>query len=156
MTYEKIDRLIEITREKNRLLKSMLTFTERQKEEIVKDAYDNLGISLSEKDKIIEEIDKLDRAFLKIFTDIKAKHSIENIDQLVAEQYPNLKELKQAVEEVSSTLLAISLLDKENTKAMKEKLEKAKMEISRLKSGRKAYKGYNYKYSESMLIDEKK
>lgn len=31
MTYEKIDRLIEITREKNRLLKSMLTFTERQK-----------------------------------------------------------------------------------------------------------------------------
>lgn len=93
---------------------------------------------------------------MKIFTDIKAKHSIENIDQLDAEQYPNLKELKQAVEEVSSTLLAISLLDKENTKAMKEKLEKAKMEISRLKSGRKAYKGYNYKYSESMLIDEKK
>lgn len=156
MTYEKIDQLIEITRKKNELLKSMLTLTEKQKENIDKDSYKALNKSLDEKDEIIKEIDQLDRDFLDIFTEIKREHFIENIDQLDPKKYPNLKELKEAVKEVTSTLLAISLLDKENIKSIKEKLEDTKRELVRIKSGKRAYKGYNYSFADSMLIDEKK
>ena len=47
-------------------------------------------------------------------------------------------------------------MDKENNNSMKSKLEETKMEIRRIKDGRKAYRGYNAEISESILIDEKK
>jgi IMP dehydrogenase/GMP reductase len=156
MSYEKIDKLIDITREKNKLLKDMLILTEKQKEQIDKDSYEGINRSLDEKDRIMKEIDKLDKSFLEIFTEIKREKAIKDISQLDPKLYPNLKELKKAVEEVTSTLSAISLIDKENTKAMREKLESTKKELTKIKAGKKAYKGYNYRFAESMLIDEKK
>jgi len=156
MTHEKIDKLIDITREKNELLKKMLILTEKQKEEIDKDSYEALKISLDEKDRIMKEIDKLDKSFLEIFSEIKRENGIKDINQLDIRLYPNLTELKKAVEEVTSTLSAISLLDKDNTKAIREKLESTKKELTKIKVGKKAYKGYNYRFVESMLIDEKK
>ncbi len=156
MTYEKIDRLISITREKNKLLQDMLSLTKKQKEAIKKDAHDNLATCLEEKDRIIKQIDQLDRSFLEFFSEIKREHQIDSIDQLDTNLYPNLKELKEVVKEVTSTLLAISLLDEENSKSIKEKLESTKAELTRIKNGQKAYKGYKYKFSESFLLDEKK
>ncbi len=38
---------------------------------------------------------------------------------------------------------------------MKSKLEETKMEIRKIKDGKKAYKGYNTKIPESILIDER-
>ena len=117
---------------------------------------EKLNEILDEKDNIIKEINKLDISFLSIFSRIKKDENIQDIDQLDIKKYPNLKELKKIVKEVSSTLIAISLIDEENNKSMKKKLEETKMEIRKIKDGKKAYKGYNTTITESILIDEKK
>lgn len=156
MTLDRIDKLISITRKKNELLSSLLSLTRVQAEEIEKEEMDNLNHILDQKDDIIKEINRLDLDFINIFSQIKKDHSIEDIEELSVEEYPNLKELKEAVKEVSSTLVSLSLIDEENTKAIKKKLELTKLELKKVKEGKKAYKGYAPTMIRSMLIDEKK
>lgn len=156
MTKERIDRLIDLSRQKNQLLNKMLEVTEKQAREIGKEDFNDLDLSIRSKDDIIKRIDKLDKSFLEIFSQIKKDHNIEDINMLDIDEYPNLKELKKEVKKLSSTLLTLSLLDKENNESIRRKLEKAQYNLKNIKKGRKAYKGYNYKAVESMLIDEKK
>lgn len=156
MTKDKIDELISLSREKNQLINEMYNFTKVQKEEIKKEDMDNLNKILDNKDNLIKEINKLDRTFLTIFSQIKKDENIENIDELDVQLYPNLKELKDIVTEISSTLVAISLLDEENNNNIKKKIEETKMELRKVKDGQRAYKGYNVPMTGSILIDEKK
>ena len=137
-------------------MNEMYETTKTQKEQIKKEDMNSLDSILDKKDHIIKEIDKLDISFMTIFSQIKREEAIENIDELDKDRYPNLRELKEIVKEISSSLMAISLLDEENNKNIKEKLEATKMELRRIKDGKKAYKGYNKTIAGSMLIDEKK
>ncbi|WP_341537381.1 flagellar protein FlgN [Schnuerera ultunensis] len=130
--------------------------TKDQKEEIERENMENLNRIMDEKDSLMKKIDELDLSFITIFSQIKKEHSIEGIDELSLEEYPNLTKLKEVVKEVSSTLMTISLMDDKNTGAMKERLEQTKIELRKLKEGKKAYKGYNPSMNGSMLIDEKK
>jgi predicted RND superfamily exporter protein len=137
-------------------MNEMYETTKTQKEQIKKEDMNSLDSILDKKDHIIKKIDKLDISFMTIFSQIKKEEAIENINELDKDRYPNLRELKEIVKEISSSLMAISLLDEENNKNIKEKLEATKMELRRIKDGKKAYKGYNKTIAGSMLIDEKK
>lgn len=156
MTKERIDKLIAITKKKRELLDSLLTLTNKQTLEIEKEEMDKLNYILDKKDGIIKEIDGLDLDFVNIFSQIKRDHSIEKIGELDVEVYPNLKELKKEVKEITSILASLSLIDEKNTKFIKEKLKETKLELKKVKDGKKAYKGYNPTMVGSMLIDEKK
>lgn len=156
MTKERIDKLIAITKKKRELLDSLLTLTNKQTLEIEKEEMDKLNYILDKKDGIIKEIDRLDLDFVNIFYQIKRDHSIEKIGELDVEVYPNLKELKEEVKEITSILASLSLIDEKNTKFIKEKLKETKLELKKVKDGKKAYKGYNPTMVGSMLIDEKK
>lgn len=156
MSEERILKLISLAKEKNKLLDNIIYITKRQMKEIQEDRYEDLNRSLSEKDNIIKKIDELDRSFLEIFHELKKDHSVDDINQLSVEEYPSLKELKGEVKEIMSNLTALSLMDEKNTESIKAKLKEAKGELKKVRVGRKAYKGYNYKAAESMLIDEKK
>lgn len=156
MTKDNIDKLISLSKEKNQIINKMYSITKGQKEEIEKEDMENLNHILDEKDKLIEEINKIDIEFLTIFSQIKNTEGIEKIEELNVQLYPNLKELKEIVTDISSTLVAISLLDDENNENMKKRMEKTKMELKRVKDGQRAYKGYNKPITGSILIDEKK
>ena len=156
MTKELIDELISISKEKSQLLDEILNCTKIQQKEINEEDMENLNEILNKKDHIIKEINKLDVSFLTIFSQIKKEENVEDIDELDIDKYANLRELKKIVKEVSSSLIAISLIDEENNKAMKVKLEETKMELRKIQDGKRAYKGYNVTITESMLIDEKK
>lgn len=156
MTKNRIDDLISISKEKNKLLGEMYNITKGQRDQIYKEDMDKLNKVLDKKDHIIKEINRLDASFLSIFSQIKKQEAVDNIDELDMDKYPNLIELKGAVGDISSTLMAISLIDEENAKAIKEKLEDTKLELRKVKEGKRAYKGYNATITESMLIDEKK
>lgn len=156
MTKELIDNLISISKEKKQLLEEIHDFTKKQREGIKKEDMGKLNDILDEKDHIIKKINELDISFLTTFSQIKKEEGIENIDQIDVDKYPNLKKLKEIVKEISSSLIAISLLDEENNKNIKAKLEETKKELRRVKDGKKAYKGYNSTITGSMLIDEKK
>ena len=151
-----IDKLISLSKEKNQLINEMYGFTKAQKQEIEKEDINNLNKILDEKDKLIKKINKIDIEFLNIFSQIKKEEGVENIYDLDVNKYPNLKDLKNIVTEISSTLMAISLLDEENNKNMKKRLEQVKLELKRVKEGQRAYKGYNVPMTDSILIDEKK
>ncbi|MCF6461258.1 flagellar protein FlgN [Clostridium sp. Cult3] len=156
MTKKKINELISLSQEKAKLLKDMHQFTIGQKEYIEKEDMEGLNQLLDKKDNIIKQIDRLDVSFLNIFSQIKKEEAIESVDELDIEKYPNLKELKEIVTEISSTLMALSLLDEENNKVMKQRLEETKMELKKVKEGQRAYKGYNHITTGSMMIDEEK
>ena len=156
MTKTNIDKLISLSKQKNQIINEMYGFKKAQKKEIEKEDINNLNKILDEKDKLIKRINQIDIEFLNIFSQIKKEEKVENIYDLDANKYPNLKDLKDIVTEISSTLMAISLLDEENNKNMKKRIEKTKLELKRVKEGQRAYKKYNVPMTDSILIDEKK
>ncbi len=156
MTTANIDKLISLSKEKNQLINEMYGFTKAQKQEIEKEDINKLNTLLDEKDILIKKINQIDIEFLNIFSQIKKEEKVENIYDLDVKKYPNLKDLKDIVTEISSTLMAISLLDEENNKNMKKRIEQTKLELKRVKEGQRAYKKYNVPMTDSILIDEKK
>lgn len=156
MTTANIDKLISLSKEKNQLINEMYGFTKAQKQEIEKEDINKLNTLLDEKDILIKKINQIDIEFLNIFSQIKKEEKVENIYDLDVKKHPNLKDLKDIVTEISSTLMAISLLDEENNKNMKKRIEQTKLELKRVKEGQRAYKKYNVPMTDSILIDEKK
>ncbi|MBU5436597.1 flagellar protein FlgN [Tissierella sp. MSJ-40] len=151
-----IDTMVALSKEKNELLLEILQLTKLQKDLIEKEDMEELNYVLDKKDKIMLEIDKIDVSFLTLYGQLKREENIDSLDEINTDKYPNLKDLKEVVAEVTSTLMSISLLDEKNNKSIRESLEKTKLELRRVKKGKIAYKGYNTEVSGSMLIDEKK
>ena len=87
---------------------------------------------------------------------LKSKNNVDNLDELDSKDIPSLKKLKEIVGEITSTLMAISMLDKENTKVIKEELEEIKASLKTVKNGQRAYSGYNKVLNKNIMIDEKK
>lgn len=156
MIEERILQLISLAKDKNRLLNDIIQVTKRQMEEIREERYLDLDKSLTEKDNIIRKIDEIDKLFLENFYILKKENSIDDINQLSVEEYPDLKELKEEVKSIMSNLMALSLLDDKNTEFVKSKLKEAKEDLKKVRLGKKALKGYNYKESQGILIDKKK
>ena len=156
MTEEKILNLISLAKKKNELLNQIILLTKNQGEEIEGEKYEDLNRTLWKKDSIIKKIDKLDASFLEIFYKLKKENSIDDINELNVDDYPQLKELKKETKEIMSNLLTISMLDGKNNEAIKIKLKKAEKDLKKIRLGKRAYKGYNYKMTESLLIDKKK
>ena len=156
MIKENIEKLISISKEKNQLLLQMKGLADKQEDRIEGEKIEDLNETLDKNDSIINKINELDILFLTIFSQIKKEKSIQDIEELDVNEYPELRELKKTIKEVSSTLMTISLMNRENSKAMKHKLEETKAEIRKIRDGKKAYRGYNTKILDSILIDEKK
>ena len=148
--------MIKISNEKLILLNKLLELTNMQKSSISESDMDKVDSILDEKDEIMKKIDALDVKFLPCFSELKVENDITNLDELDTTKYPNLKELKSIVKEITSTLMAISLLDDENNRVLKEELEGIKDNLKTVKKGQKAYNGYNKKFDNSIMIDEKK
>lgn len=156
MTNSLIEELIDISRKKLELLNSMLEVTQEQKKSIDEENMEKVELFINTKDRLMEDVDKLDVEFLTKFSQIKKKNNVDDIDELDVERYPKLKDLKEVVKDISSTLMAISMLDKENNAVMRKKLESVKSNLRKVKKGQKAYKGYNKTIDNNIFIDEKK
>ena len=133
--------MINISNEKLVLLNKLLELTNMQKIAISKSDMQKIDDILNEKDELIKSIDALDVKFLTCFSELKAKNNIKKLDELDSLATPSLKELKEVVNEITSTLMAISLLDDENTRLLKEDLEEIKASLKTVKNGQRAYSG---------------
>lgn len=156
MTQKLIEELVNIGREKLSLLNTMLELTEEQNKLIKKEDMEKVDLNINKKDSLIKKIESLDIQFLSKFTQLKKDNNIKDINELDIKDYPELKNLKEVVQEISSTLMAISLLDKENNVKMRKNLESIKSNLKNIKKGQKVYKSYNKTLNNSILIDEKK
>lgn len=156
MSEELIEELIDISKEKLSLLNLMLKFTKEQKNFIKEDNIEKVNLIINKKDNLIEKIDSLDIQFLSKFIHLKKENNVEDINELNIEDFPKLKDLKEIIEEISSTLMALSLLDEENKTKLKMDLENVKSNLKNIKKGKKVYNSYNKTLNNSILIDEKK
>lgn len=156
MTKDDVARMIELSKEKKKLLAKILEYTNTQTTIIENDNMEELDHILMEKEKIMEEIDVLDKEFLSLYDLIKTVEGIESLEKIDKNKYTNIKALKEAVNEINTILTDISIIDRKNTAKMKSSIDKIKSDLKQVKEGKKAYKGYNYESTESILIDEKK
>ena len=148
-----VQELIGLSKEKANYLTNILDLTKEQKRIINEENMERLNQIIEKKSK---EIDKLDVSFIMKLSQLKKENNIGDLNEIDTKKYPNLKELKEVVAQITSILMAISIVDKENNKALEEGLEKVKLNLKKVKEGKKAYKGYNKSIPQSMLIDEKK
>ena len=102
------------------------------------------------------KVDGMDIEFLKLYDSLKVKEGIKTFEEIDVDKYNNIKDLKDIVRSINTTLRKISKVDKENTQNMKISINNVKLDIKNVKKGKRAYKGYNYENTDSMLIDEKK
>ncbi len=156
MTKDDVARMIELSKEKKKLLAKILEYTNTQTTIIENDNMEELDHILMEKEKIMEEIDVLDKEFLSLYDLIKTVEGIESLEKIDKNKYTNIKALKEAVNDINTILTDISIIDRKNTAKMKSSIDKIKSDLKQVKEGKKAYKGYNYESTESILIDEKK
>ncbi|MDU5079723.1 hypothetical protein CIW83_17380 [Tissierella sp. P1] len=155
MTYDNVKKMIELSLKKKDILIQILKLTTTQASTIENDNIDNLSKILIQKEKLMEEIDILDRDFLSLYNDIKSEEGIDNLEKINIEKYANIKSLKGIVTEINAILNDISMIDRNNTIKMKSNVDKVKSDLKQVKEVKRAYKGYNYEAVESILIDEK-
>ncbi len=155
MTYDNVKKMIELSLKKKDILIQILKLTTTQADTIENDNIDNLSKILIQKEKLMEEIDILDRDFLSLYNNIKSEEGIDNLEKINIEKYANIKSLKEIVTEINAILNDISMIDRNNTIKMKSNVDKVKSDLKQVKEVKRAYKGYNYEAVESILIDEK-
>ncbi len=156
MSYDNVKKMIELSLGKKDILLQILELTKTQGNVIENDNMDDLSIILVKKEKLMEEIDVLDREFLSLYNGIKSEEGIDNLEKINIDKYTNIKSLKEIVVEINTILNDISAIDRNNTIKMKSNVDKIKSDLKQVKEAKRAYKGYNYEAAESMLIDEKK
>lgn len=156
MIRKNIDKMIELSNSKKTCLGEILELTKKQKTLIENDNMEKIEELISSKDKLMKAIDILDIEFLSLYDEIKKTEDVDSLDELNLEKYKNIRQLQEAIGRINKLLKDISIIDKENTRIMKESLEGVKSSLRQVKEVKKAYKGYNYSSGGSILLDEKK
>lgn len=140
---------------KNKLME-ILDFTNVQEKAIKEDNTEELSKILVQKDRLMKSVDDLDKEFVSLYERVKAEENVDNFRDIDVTKYESLKGLKDVVEEINRILDKLTQLDKRNMENMKDSLNKTKSDLKQVKEVQRAYKGYSYEESGSILIDKKK
>lgn len=140
---------------KNKLVE-ILDFTNVQEKAIKEDNTEELSKILVQKDRLMKSVDDLDKEFVSLYERVKAEENVDNFRDIDVTKYESLKGLKDVVEEINRILDKLTQLDKRNMENMKDSLNKTKSDLKQVKEVQRAYKGYSYEESGSILIDKKK
>lgn len=152
-------RMTELLVRKKELLGEMLELTVEQTSAIESQSLDRLQELVDEKQKRIEEIDRLDEEFAACLDKLKAAAGIKDLGELDASRFPGARELKQATAEVLSLVEKISSIEKDNSAKCKELLEEIGAQIRRMNQAKKLNNAYNRPDAggaPSFFLDKKK
>lgn len=138
-----IERLIEISVEKQKKLEDILTLTRAQAKAIEEEGIESLGKLLDDKQKIIDEINKNDEEFYAYYEKIKEKYGVKSLENLETLNTKNTRGLQEVISSIKKTLQEISRLEKENNKKVKETLEDLSSKIRKINQGKKASNVYS-------------
>ncbi|MCK9444126.1 MAG: flagellar export chaperone FlgN [Tissierellaceae bacterium] len=156
MTENNINKMIKLSMDKKNKLVEILDFTNVQEKAIKEDNTEELSKILVQKDRLMKSVDDLDKEFVSLYERVKAEENVDNFRDIDVTKYESLKGLKDVVEEINRILDKLTQLDKRNMENMKDSLNKTKSDLKQVKEVQRAYKGYSYEESGSILIDKKK
>lgn len=151
-----VDRLIKVSETKEELLSKFFELTKTQNDLIKSEDFDQFDDILEEKERLIGEIDGLDVEFIELYEGFKKEANVESIEDIDASEYPNLKDLKKTISNLSNLLREVDLLDKSNMALMKKSFSEVKLDLKNAKTNKLAHRGYNQNPVGSIMIDEKK
>ena len=153
-------KLIEISREKKEFLLKIKKITENQRGAIEKGKLNLLMDYIQEKSEIMEKINTLDLEFLAKFSKVKEILNVSTIDEVDANLYPELHELKSNTTLIMSLLEDIKTLDDKNNMSFRHDFDDLKASMKTFNHNVKANKGYKdlsySKHSQGVFIDNKK
>ncbi|MDP4093164.1 MAG: flagellar protein FlgN [Bacillota bacterium] len=151
-------RLTENSVKKYGLLQNFLSLTKDQAKSITEDGVDTLKKAILYKQKIIEEIDKLDDEFELYFKRLKQELGINSMDELKDPNLQGAKELQQIIGSIIKIVNEINEIDKHNNEKAKNLLTSLGDEVKKISQGKKMYSAYrpNPVQIPSYYIDKKK
>ncbi|MGE5613321.1 MAG: flagellar protein FlgN [Bacillota bacterium] len=135
--------MIEILERKKMLLGEMMTLTEAQASAINADTLDRLQELVEEKQRRIDEIDKLDEEFEIYLDRLKKAYGIKRLDDPDAPAFPQAEKLKEVTGEILSLVSRISEAEKANNVKCRELLEQLGSQIKKINQGKKINNAYN-------------
>lgn len=154
-----IVKLVRINLEKAGKLDELLELTRLQSVDLSSNSLNSLLDHIHQKQDVMNSIDELDRKFYNNFVELKTIIGVSSIQDISAEDYPEIIQLKESVAKVMGKLTDIERLDKANIKTVNEEMDKVKGDMKTLSSQTRARKGYASAYtsdSPGFFIDGKK
>jgi hypothetical protein len=155
---EYIKSMVEVLKEKYKLLMDILQLTGSQTNAINNEEFETLEKLIHDKQIRINCIEPLDKRFNTIFLELKTELNIESMEQLNNKNIQGIKALKEATSKVIEIIAEISVIEKQNNEIMLKLMEKSKKEIKNITNGKKALSAYTPHplNSPSYYIDKKK
>lgn len=156
---EYIERLIETSKKKYKLVQDILVITKSQTPVITEDSIPTLNSIINEKQTKIDAIDKLDEEFNFYFQRLKQTFKISSMDELKGRDIKGVKELQETIGNIMSVIKEISNIEKNNNMEAKRVIEDLGNEIKKVNQGKKLIIGYNpapIVRPPSYFIDKKK
>lgn len=153
-----INNIVKIAEAKKSKYRLLLINTNKQNEAIKNNNLDNIIKLIQDKQLLIEQVNKLDDEFIKLFNRIKQESDINDLAELNISKYPNLKRLKLIIEDIVKIGNKINIVENENNKILKQNITNFKRSFSALKKNSKkilAYYGHS-NYNKARYIDKKK
>lgn len=152
------ERLTETSGKKLELLQQMLVLTRRQSEIINEDGIDTLEKIVEGKQKLIDEINKLDEAFDVYFSRLKSALKVKSLDEIRGTQLKGVKQLQDTIGQITDLIKEISGIEKINNIKAKSLLQSLGNEIKKVNQGKKMNSAYRPVPTQvpSYFIDKKK
>jgi len=153
-----IERLKEISVKKLNLIEEILNLTKAQSQSIAAEDLNGLEDLISDKQKLIDEISKLDEEFSDFFLELKRRLNVESLDELKGINIPGTDRLQEIVGRIMETLKEVCEIEKRNEAEVRKLMNAIEDEIRKINQAKKANKAYMPKpvSSTSYFIDKKK
>jgi methyl-accepting chemotaxis protein len=139
---EYINKLIEVSDKKYSLLKDILFITRDQSKSLNEDGIEALQKLIEEKQKKIDEINKIDETFDVYFKRLKQTLGIKSLDEVKGSEINGIGKLKDAVGGIMTIVNEISEIEKSNNRKAKEVLDSLANKIRQANQGKQLSNAY--------------
>ncbi len=156
---EYVKRLTEISNKKYELLQDMYLLTDKQSKAISEEKVEILDELISQKQNLINLIDKSDNEFNVYFQRFKQTLGVKSLDEVKEPTVNGVEELQDCVKKIMGLLKDITQLDDKNKEAVKKTLNQLGDEIRKGNQGKKVSMAYNpgsLMQPPSYFVDKKK
>jgi len=154
----RITELVSLIDKKKQLFDNIMDITLEQKKDIDENAANNIEKLVNQKQSVIESIDEIDKSFSEKFNLLKKQLKINTLEEIDFSKYPEMKNLKRKVVEITAMAQDIMIIEESNKKKLVSIISGLKNEIKQINQGKKSIKAYEKPNinNDGIYIDKKK
>lgn len=152
--------LIKLLDKKIEYVSHLKNMSKNQESIINHEKADTLYSYMGKRKELIDEINKIDMAFIQTYNKFKLETKIRHINEADIKKYPELKELKNRTNIIMTLLEEMRINDEKNKVLMEGELSELKKKMKKLKtqkSSKKISSTYSKKYASvsGVFLDNK-